>query len=587
MTLEAPPRYQPPTVRQLRDRLRATATEQQKNPPRFYGPRPEPERPAGLVASARRQLAASSTDRKSERQGMQEWQAEAWEMYDFIGEERFLADNISNRMGQAALYVGELDAEASPGTRPEPTKNVQAQRILQVIGGGPAGLSQIISRSGVNLFVAGECWLVGIPPELMPGTPEFKAKAEAAKLQPVQAALPTVDREAADIVTDDLLRYVWRVFSIEEFVRDRDGKTVKLSMEDGSTVTTMLDAIYAIRTWRSHPKLASEANSPTRAVLPVLRELLGLTMHVAAQIDSRLAGAGILFISNKADVATKEAAGIPANSPESPVLDALIEAASTAIKNRADASALVPVVVSVPDDVVDKHKLLTFSAPLDKEAPKLRDEAIRRLALGQDAPPELLLGVADTNHWTAWLVREDVVKTHLEPPLAILCDALTEEWLRPLLVASGMTPDEAARFVVWFDTDHLIERPNRSADAKDLYAVNAISDKALREATGFEEGDAPDEPKITRSDPAVDLAMKLATGAPSLVQNPGLPTLVEQIRAVLDGPEATAAAAAEEQAVRDGESTAPDTDTTDGDDGGDPSAPGGIPDTNPADGGGQ
>ena len=40
----------------------------------------------------------------------------------------------------------------------------------------------------------------------------------------------------------------------------------------------------------------SVPDSPVRAALPILRELVGLTQHVSAQIDSRLAGAGMLVM---------------------------------------------------------------------------------------------------------------------------------------------------------------------------------------------------------------------------------------------------------------------------------------------------
>src|SRR3546814_17159695 len=59
----------------------------------------------------------------------------------------------------------------------------------------------------------------------------------------------------------------------------------------------------------------------------------------------------------------------------------------------------------------------TFHTPFDEETRELREEAIRRLALGQDAPPELLLGVGNMNHWGAWLVQADTNNTHVEPPL--------------------------------------------------------------------------------------------------------------------------------------------------------------------------
>jgi hypothetical protein len=40
----------------------------------------------------------------------------------------------------------------------------------------------------------------------------------------------------------------------------------------------------------------------------------------------------------------------------------------------------------------------------------LRREAVERLAIGLDMPPEVLLGLGDSNHWSAWQVDEQTWK---------------------------------------------------------------------------------------------------------------------------------------------------------------------------------
>ena len=151
----------------------------------------------------------------------------------------------------------------------------------------------------------------------------------------------------------------------------------------------------------------------------------------------------------------------------------------------------MPLVVTVPDESVDKFKLHHLLEPLDGEARELRDEAIRRLALGQDAPPELLLGTGGMNHWGAWLVQEDVVTTHISPTLALICDALTTQYLWPVLEAMGYDRDIVRQYVIWFDVEHMIIRPNRAADAEKLFAAGAISASSYRDAAGFDDSDAP------------------------------------------------------------------------------------------------
>lgn len=532
MTILSPEAHRRSQRSMLRD-VRATAALQAKTPPTIdLSAKPRSPQSRGTLTASAHKLTSKEAQTRSKALGSAgktaSWQEEAWELLDHIGEQRFLAHTLAGRMAQAALYVGKVDPLSSPGTRPEPSKDTKLQELLDAVGDGPAGVGQLINRAGINLFVAGEAWLVGIPPHLVPGTPEHAAATDLTGAQ-----LPIVDRLAA-VEEQDVLSMVWRVLSVDEIQVDQAG-TAKIALEEGTTLETSIDELFAVRIWRPHPRRAWEADSPTRASLPVLRELFALTQHVGAQIDSRLAGAGLLVVSTSASAAFKRAAGIPEDDPNDPLMDSLVEVMQTAIKERESAAALVPIVLTVPDDVVDKIKHITFSTPLDKEAPNLRDESIRRLALGQDAPPELLLGVGGMNHWGAWLVREDVVKTHLEPPLQLICDALTTDYLRPLMLGMGYSEEQANEYVVWYDVDHLITRPNRGQDAKDLYNLGVVSDRALREANGFEEGDAPEETGVEATDPAVDRALQLIVAAPSLVQDPGLPALVEQIRGVLAG----------------------------------------------------
>ena len=218
----------------------------------------------------------------------------------------------------------------------------------------------------------------------------------------------------------------------------------------------------------------------------------------------------MLIVPQSAQRALNIAAGIPEDAEEDQFTEALMQAMLTPISDRGSASALVPLVVTVPDEVTGLFQYLNFAKPLDEKARELRDESIRRLALGLDAPPELLLGSAASNHWGAWLVREDVVTTHVEPPLALICDALTSQFLWPILVGQGMTPTEAREYAVWYDVSRMILRPNRASDALSLHGAGVISDKALRDASGFSDVDSP-EAEAEESDAGDMLTEDIAT----------------------------------------------------------------------------
>ncbi len=424
-------------------------------------------------------------------------------MYDLVGEQHFLASTLASRMSQAKLYVGEI----SDTGEAIPSENEDVKAILEAVGGSSSALQQMLHRLGVNLFVAGDSWLVGIPAHLL---------NDELPSPPYGENLSLVDLE-------------WRVMSVSEVSFTHTGMvTIR---QGGDDLLTDLDAIFLIRIWRPHPRRFWESDSPTRASLPVLRELVGLTMHISAQVDSRLAGAGLLVVPASAQRALSISAGVNADASEDQFTEALMEAMLTPINDRGNASALVPLVVTVPDESTGLFNYMTFSKPLDSEARSLRDEAIRRLALGQDAPPELLLGTSGMNHWGAWLVREDVVNTHLEPPLALVCDALTTQYLWPVLIGGGMEEEQARQYVIWYDVSHMIMRPNRATDALALYNEGVIGDDTLREASGFTDDDAP---LPTTTPPERVMALEMARDNPGLFSSPGLPAVAAQIKMLLD-----------------------------------------------------
>lgn len=458
-----------------------------------------------MLASARK---ITSKDARLVKRSGQPWQDEAWDMYDLVGEQRFLATTLAGRLSQARLYVGEVTDNLVD--HPDPTENEKVNALLESIGDTAAGRSQLLERMQVNLFVAGEGWLVGIPDHLLPGHGDTSPSE------------------------DDVLHLTWRTLSVTEITSTVDDK-VKISWDQDDTIEASPDDLYLIRVWKPHPRKWWEADSSTRSTLSVLRELVGLTMHISAQVDSRLAGAGVLLVPQSARRALLSSMNLDESSEADPFGEALLEAMMTPIEDRASASALVPLTVTVPDESVEHFRHISFANELDDEARELREESIRRLALSQDAPPEVLLGTAGMNHWGAWLVREDVVTTHLEPPLALICDALTTQFLWPVLESWGMSREERQKYVIWYDVSDLVTRPNRSADAAMLNERNAISNSALRRELGFDEADAPEEIVLEETDPAVDAALRLVTGAPSLMENPGLDAIVAAIRRVTSG----------------------------------------------------
>lgn len=480
-----------------------------------------------LVAAARRLTSKSIGRRKGGSSKNHGWQDDAWDMFDQVGEERFLSTVLAGHLSRAKLYVGRMDEDLTDG--PEAVDDPAIQSILDSVGDGLVGRGQLVYRLAINLFVAGEGWLVGIPPHLLADDSD-----EPEDVEPGPLGIRPVAEDY------DLNDYRWEMLSVSEVsVNSSDGE-VELSLagpEGKRTVKARADDLFLIRVWRPHPRRAWEADSPTRSSLPVLRELVGLTQRIGAQIDSRLAGAGVFLVPQEARTAIQAAAGLT-DDDEDQFSAALMEAMIEPIADRSSASAVVPIITSVPGEQTANFRHISFADDLDDSAREMRMESIRRFALGQDAPPELLEGTGGMNHWGAWLVQEDVVTTHLEPPLRLICDALTTQFLRPVLVDSmGMTEEQAEQFVIWYDVQHLIVRPNKASDALALHERGIISDEAVLKSSGFDTGDAVEQTEQTPRERALDLVMDMVRNAPSLAQTPGIPALVDQLVAVFSGEE--------------------------------------------------
>ena len=164
------------------------------------------------------------------------------------------------------------------------------------------------------------------------------------------------------------------------------------------------------------------------------------------------------------------------------------------VQDREVAGSVVPFMATVPTELVDKIKLVSFATPLDEHAPPLREEAIRRVGLGMDSDPSVLLGQASSNHWSAFAVDDNEVKFGVVPVVSTICHALSVGLVQPILRDAGVA--DADLYQVWYDETSLQVRPDRSKDAQGLYDKGVLSKEVLRRENGFSEDDKPTEIEV-------------------------------------------------------------------------------------------
>lgn len=375
------------------------------------------------------------------------WQNEVWTYYDTLGEFRYGVNWLANMLSRVRLRAGQLDPSTD---EPAIVDTGAPAEVMYRLGNGIGGRSDIMRRLTVQLSVPGEGYLIG---------------------------------ESVDGVE------TWQVRSVDE-VRVTDGRYQVAREDTVNTGTEWRDLApdsIPVRVWRPHDRWYHRADSPARAALPVMRELELVNRSITALYLSRVASAGVLIIPDEVSFPVREEFA----DEDDPMALEWVEIAAQAIQNPGTASAVVPILIRVPAEYAEKIKHLDFTLKIDDKILDKRDQAIRRLATIMDIPSDVMLGLGDTNHWTAWAVEESGLKVHVAPIAEQICDSVTKGYFQPRLKQSGV--QDVASFVTWYDMSELTLRPDRSANAKDAYDRMELTGEAYRRESGFTEDDKPSE----------------------------------------------------------------------------------------------
>lgn len=380
------------------------------------------------------------------------WQVEAWDYWDSLGEFRFGVSWLAKLISRVRLVAAK---DMPQNDEPERLDSGPAVDFIDAFGGGIGGQSSILETLTVHLSVPGDSYLVQEP-----------------------------DGEQE-----------WRIYSTDE-IRTQSGKIEVIdtdkTMARGHEIWRPLDENRLVtRVWRPHKRKYYLADSPARAALPTLRRLELINRKIQAELLSRIASNGVILFPNEVTLPTDP----KYDDEEDPFMAEWIDFGSTGIANPGAASAVMPLPVRMPGEYVDKVKHINFATELDRRILLERDSEVRELATTLDVPAEVLLGMGDVNHWSAWQLSEDMIKVPVSSLMELICHALTIGYLHPLLKASDQ---EAEDLVVWYDTSEVTLRPDRSQNAFEAYDRFEISGEALRRESGFDETDAPGDDELRR-----------------------------------------------------------------------------------------
>jgi hypothetical protein len=410
----------------------------------------------------------------------EQWQPDAWDMYDLIPEVSQAVTFMANVVSGVRLFIAErLDDNDQPPVPagPNVAGAAAAREILDRLRTGSAsgGVGGLLAASVHNLKVTGDYWLLGEPAR----------DADPLARPPVPAR-----DERWEVRSIDEVRIEGKRVTIKDAPGDR-GRVVQLPPDNAEEATGQ--EVFLLRVWDRHPRFSALARSSLRAALNQCDELLLLSRCVRVGARRYLAGNGMLAVPSELDLPASPDEGDEGEDPElTPLMRKLATAMIAAMADESNPDSLVPLMTMGPADALQKLQHIKFGADLDAEVRELVDSIRTRLGAALDLPIEQLTGIAKVNHWGAWQIDGASWARYGQPTTRLIVDSWTEGLLWPQLIDNyGVAPEAARRLVIWFDPADAVMDPDASKTADELFDRAAISWDAYRRRKGANDDEAP------------------------------------------------------------------------------------------------
>lgn len=388
------------------------------------------------------------------------WQEAAWGYYDQVGELKFAFNLIAQIVSRAILYAAvvedssEVPVEAraflskvdgATGYRGDVAKAVDlADAAIRDLTAH--GQAELLRSFALNLSIPGECylvkdrgkWIVASISELTPGDPP----------------------------------------------RLRNTNQQSASAGSASGGRPLERDTFVARIWRSHPRWSGEADSSMLGVLDQVEKLVLFDQVMRTLSRSRL-GAGIVFVP----------AGLSPTGGKS-LEEALIEVTTHPVEDESVATTVTPLLLTGPPELGEKIRRIDLARSVDEQLLEMAENAMDRMLAGLDIPKNVVAGLADIRYSNALVIDDALYKAHIEPLVLMVCDSLTQAFLRPALRKAGVDERIVQKFVVWYNPSAIVTRPDRSQAANEGFDRKLLSGEAWRRARGFSDLDAPSEEEL-------------------------------------------------------------------------------------------
>lgn len=255
----------------------------------------------------------------------------------------------------------------------------------------------------------------------------------------------------------------WQVWSASELLLPWGGGMAPLTARSSNAIprplwqpdTPMAERPAVLRVWRPDLEWSQDPWSPVLACLPHLEALHLMVLAAAADDQSRLTGAGILYLPNSVAFPDIMSADDGLNVAQSPVFRRLVRSITESTIDADSVDRVVPIVITGPDDAGDKIKHLMLERRSDASSWENRwDKHQREIAQALDMPASVVLNTQDgAKYANARAIDVDLLRTYLPRFTGLIAKAVTEEIYRPLLERWNVEAPWDRRIVA--DTKHL------------------------------------------------------------------------------------------------------------------------------------
>ena len=426
-----------------------------------------------------------------------EWQNDAWAYYDAIGEIKNGFGMLGAVMSRVRIYAslnldpdsvpistlnyrrrqqsltkkeqdtdGEREMLASPGLSLDVLQ--YAERLIADLASGPGGMSGFLRSYALNMAVPGECYLVKIKNQ-------------------------------------------WMIKSSNEIVVDAGGQVLlRQQRSNASTTPTSTNGsvlgdkilpknTFIGRIWREHPRYSGEPESSMLGLREACDELITLQRMIRAVARSNM-NAGILFIPDGLEAAGDSVEEDVAQAEENNLglVETIYDNMTGPLTDETNASTVFPTILTGPPALGKEIRYITLNREVDQYLTERADRALERILQGLDMPKDFVTGMANVRYTNAKNIDESLYKSHIEPMVLMLVDALTSVYLRPLLKAKfpELTAEDLNVIGVWYDPSEIVTKSDPADSADKGFDKYAISADAWRQAHGFGDTDAPSELEI-------------------------------------------------------------------------------------------